>query len=208
MNIIFRALSSVRPAILLLLFLPLQGFAQDSFKELKNRFQQGQVLQAEMSHIFVDAYTGETMRSTGDIWIGENRYKIEVDDQTVVVNGDISRVYNKRQNKVIISNYVPEDDDFAPSRFLAGVDHAYEIQEGRSGLADIQLTLISTDPFDVFTTVEIHLRGDLIPVKITAVDQTDNKFTTDFFEAQFITPTEDTFYFPHPDNADLIDLRQ
>ncbi|MEX0773662.1 MAG: outer membrane lipoprotein carrier protein LolA [Balneolales bacterium] len=203
-NILSR---SFWPAILLLL-LPLQGFSQESFEELKNRFQQGQVLQAEMKHVFVDAYTDETVRTTGDIWIGENKYKIQVEDQTVVVDGDISRVYNKNQNKVIISEYIPEDDDFAPSRFLAGDEHTYDIQEEKSDLANIELTLNSTDPFDVFTTVEIHLTEGLIPVKITAIDQTDNRFTTDFSEAQFITPTEDTFSFPHPDNADLIDLRQ
>ncbi|MEX2403177.1 MAG: outer-membrane lipoprotein carrier protein LolA, partial [Balneolales bacterium] len=162
----------------------------------------------EMKHVFVDAYTDETVRTTGDIWIGENKYKIQVEDQTVVVDGDISRVYNKNQNKVIISEYIPEDDDFAPSRFLAGDEHTYDIQEEKSDLANIELTLNSTDPFDVFTTVEIHLTEGLIPVKITAIDQTDNRFTTDFSEAQFITPTEDTFSFPHPDNADLIDLRQ
>lgn len=203
-NILSR---SFWPAFLLLL-LPLQGFSQESFEELKNRFQQGQVLQAEMKHVFVDAYTDETVRTTGDIWIGENKYKIQVEDQTVVVDGDISRVYNKNQNKVIISEYIPEDDDFAPSRFLAGDEHTYDIQEEKSDLANIELTLNSTDPFDVFTTVEIHLTEGLIPVKITAIDQTDNRFTTDFSEAQFITPTEDTFSFPHPDNADLIDLRQ
>ncbi|MEX0779665.1 MAG: outer membrane lipoprotein carrier protein LolA [Balneolales bacterium] len=194
--------------VLLLLLLPLQGFAQESFEKLKDRFQQGQVLKAEMTHVFVDAYTEETVRSTGDIWIGENKYKIQVEDQVVVVDGDISRVYNKDQNKVILSEYIPEDDDFAPSRFLAGDDHSYDIQEGQSDTADIKLTLDSTDPFDVFNTVEIHLTNDLVPVRITAVDQTDNTFTTDFADAQFITPTEDTFSFPHPDNADLIDLRQ
>ncbi|MEX2641110.1 MAG: outer membrane lipoprotein carrier protein LolA [Balneolales bacterium] len=189
--------------------LPSAGLAQESFDRLKQKFQQGQVLEAEMSHVFTDAYTGETMRSEGNIWLGENRYKIEVDDQVIVVEGDVSRVYNKGQNKVIISNYIPEDDDFAPSRFLAGDDHTYDIEEDdRSGPADIRLRLRSTDPFDVFTRVEIHLTDELIPVRVTATDQTDNQFTTEFYEAEFITPDEDTFAFPHPDDASLIDLRQ
>lgn len=192
----------------LLILLPLQAFAQDSFEELKSQFKQGYVLQAEMSHVFVDAYTGETVRSTGDIWIGEKHYKIEVEDQVVVVDGDLSRVYNKEQNKVIISEYVPEDDDFAPSRFLAGDDHTYDVQEENSDLTQIRLLLTSTDPFDVFKTVEIHLTDDLIPVRIEAIDQTDNEFITEFTEARFITPDDQTFSFTHPDDANLIDLRQ
>ncbi|MEX0685420.1 MAG: outer-membrane lipoprotein carrier protein LolA [Balneolales bacterium] len=198
----------ILPVILLILISPFQGFAQDSFEKLKEKFQDGQVLEAQMSHTFVDAYTGDIIESSGNIWIGENQYKIEVDDQVVVVDGDISRVYNKRQNKVIISEYIPEDDDFAPSRFLAGDDHTYEIQETDSEIAATQLTLSSTDPFDVFSSVEIHLTQNLIPVKITAIDQTDNRFTTAFYEARFIAPTDSTFSFPHPDDADLIDLRQ
>ncbi len=95
--------------------------AQDSvFNRLKQKFDSGSIFKAHLTNQFIDSYTKDTMSTRGDIWIGKDRYKIILKDRYILVNNMISKVYNGIKNQVIISKYDPQEDDYAPSRFLSG----------------------------------------------------------------------------------------
>src|SRR5690554_6661911 len=93
------------------------------FDKLKAKFEQGKVFEAQFNHEFTDSYTGEILVSDGKIWIGANAYRLESEGQDLVVDGETSKVYDSSRNRVIIDDYIPEDDDFAPSRLLQGLDY-------------------------------------------------------------------------------------
>lgn len=184
-----------------------QQQSDNHFALLRQNFDAGDVFTASFEHEYLDTFTGESQHTEGTIWIGKDRYKIISGSNVMVVDGEVSRVYDSLKNRVIISNYVEEEDDFAPSRMLQGVDDSYEVSETTdNGRPEIRLA--TEDPFAIFTDVIIQLNEQVIPQKITATDQVENELITQFYEGSFITPSENIFRFAQPEAAEVIDLRE
>jgi len=201
---------SLKVAALLIAFFLFTGsnlLAQTpNFDLLKERFETGEVFAADFDHTYTDSYTGESTSSTGQIWIDQVRYKLMADGQTIVVDGETSRVYDADRNRVIIDTYYPDEDDFAPSRMLSGIDSTYTVSERKQGTQTI-VTLTSTDDFSVFTVVEILLDADLRPLRIIAVDISDNEIVTTFSKGRFYAPESNLFQLKYPDDAEVVDMR-
>lgn len=184
------------------------AWAQDEpFSQLKQKFEQGAIFNADFQHQTVDSYTQDTSSSSGVIWVGEQRYKVQADNQTVVVDGENSTVYDENRNRVIISKYEPEEDDFAPSRILNGIDSTYTVKAEEQRNDQIYIRLTSDDEFAIYKEVEIFLSSDLVPQKIRAVDPVDNIMTTTFRGGEFVTLRENIFVLDYPDGAEVVDMR-
>ncbi|MDZ7806200.1 MAG: outer membrane lipoprotein carrier protein LolA [Gracilimonas sp.] len=177
-----------------------------TFDLLKERFETGEVFAADFDHTYTDSYTGESTSSDGQIWIDQVSYKLMADGQTIVVDGETSRVYDEDRNRVIIDNYYPEEDDFAPSRMLSGIDSTYAVSERKRGSLTL-VTLTSTDDFSVFAEVEILLDADLRPLRIIAIDISDNEIVTNFSTGRFYAPESNLFQLEYPEDAEIVDMR-
>lgn len=182
-------------------------FAQTpNFDQLKEKFEGGQVFRAMFNQTFTDSYTGEVTQSEGQIWLDKVRYKLKADGQVVVVDGETSKVYDPSRNRVIIDAYNPEEDDFAPSRMLSGIDSTYTVSEEKIG-DQTKITLISNDDFAVFVRVEIVIDPQFRPVEITAWDISDNEIVTTFTNGTFLTPENGLFQLEYPEDAEVVDMR-
>jgi hypothetical protein len=177
------------------------------FEELTQKFENGQVFHANFSHEYLDSYTGDRSAQSGEMWIGDKEYKIESATQFVAVDGEISRVYDSNRGRLIVSEYVPEEDDFAPSRILNGVDSTYTVVEEGQRADNYFIKLRSDDPFAMFQDVEITLNENDIPVKIFVRDPGDNEITTTFSGGTFINRNAAMFDLSYPDSAEVVDMR-
>ncbi len=199
--------------VTLLLFLGMiislqQVQAQSSaFIELKTRFDENAVFHAAFNHTYTDAYTEETTTSEGVIWIDQTGYKLESEGKIIVVDGEISRVYEGTRNRLIISEYDPEEDDFAPSRMLSGIDETYTSSEKKLSNGNTLITLETEDDFATFIKVEIEVNKMLEPVKITAYDFAENLIITTFSNGKFERLTDQTFNLDYPEDAEIVDMR-
>ena len=187
--------------------IPPASQAQTPFQRLTKKFESGQIFQAHFTHETVDSYTGNKSKRTGEIWVGKTEYKVKSDAQEVAVNGKISRVYDHNRHRVIISKYNPEDDDFAPSRFLNGVDSTYIIKSQQKKGNHYIIKLRSDDPFAMFKKVNITLSLSDIPEKLYVVDTADNQITTTFSKGKFIRRQPGMFTISYPDSVKVIDMR-
>lgn len=188
--------------------LPSLALGQQSyFSDLKQTFEDGSIFKADFYHQTVDSYTQDTVGSDGRIWVGGQKYRVEADNKSVVVDGETSMVYDENRNRVIISNYEPEDDDFAPSRILNGVDSTFTVQTQEKRDNEIYILLSSDDPFAIYQEVEIFLSKSLVPKKIKAVDPADNVITTTFSDGIFMKPEEGMFTLSYPESAEKVDMR-
>ncbi|MFV1883948.1 MAG: LolA family protein [Balneola sp.] len=201
-------LSSITLALFLLFLMADVAKAQSQiFEELKTRFQEGVVFKADFKHSYTDAYTGDVSSSEGMIWIDQNGYKLESEDKVIVVDGELSQVYEAFRNRLIISEYDPEEDDFAPSRMLSGLDDTYSASQEKLSGGNTLITLVTQDDFATFLTVEIEVNAELEPLKITAYDFADNVIVTTFTNGSFENRTEDTFKLDVPEDAEIVDMR-
>ena len=201
------------PLLLLFLFMvqPAAVLAQSEtpqFERLKSQFENNRVFFAEFTHEYNDTFTGEQQLTTGTIWVGKDKYKMNSGDNFMLVEDDISRVYDSTKNRVIISEYFEEDDDFAPSRMLQGVDDSFNVSEQQMENGRTVIRMNSDDPFSIFITVTIYLNSAEVPYRIEAVDQVDNELLTVFNNGRFIEEEVGLFEFTYPDDAEWIDLRQ
>jgi hypothetical protein len=180
----------------------------NTIEVVKSRLEAGYLFQADFKHLFVDSFTQDTTRQEGAIWIGEQGYKVSTPDQILLVNGDISRSFDRFKNRLIISEYDAEDDDFAPSKILNGLDSTYSVAREvvEDGYRIIQLT--SDDPFSTFAMVEVQTTLSYKPLKITAIDQTENEYITHFYDGEFIERREDIFQLDLPEDIEKVDLRK
>jgi outer membrane lipoprotein-sorting protein len=177
-----------------------------AFDLLKQKFEDGKIFNAVFSHEYEDSYTGERSQNQGEIWIGKDSYRVVGDEQIMIVDGEISRVYDGIRNRLLISEYDEEEDDFAPSRMLQGVDDSYSVEEESQNSGTV-ISLNSDDPFAIFITVEITMDQNGNPTLIRAVDQVENLLTTRFETGQFQESDPALFEMDIPENAERIDLR-
>lgn len=199
---------SIPVLILILCYTVHPGYAQGTpFEQLKQKFENGQIFKADFTHTYVDSYTEEKTQNSGKIWVGKEQYKVDSPDQLMAVNGELSRVYDNERNRVIVSTYVPEEDDFAPSRILNGIDSTYTIDQQKKEGDHYLISLSSDDPFALFQKVEITLNSELVPQKIFVRDPADNLLTTTFSGGSFIERREDIFELEYPADAEIIDMR-
>lgn len=176
------------------------------FDQLKQKFENGEIFVATFTHEYRDAYTGEQSVNEGKIWISANKYRVESEEQIMVVDGEISRVYDAIRNRLLISTYEVEEDDFAPSRMLQGVDDSYSVRE-ESSSREARIILENEDPFAIFNVVEINVNRDGLPVAIEAIDQAENVLITRFENGRFMTDDPSLFDIQVPKDAEQIDLR-
>jgi outer membrane lipoprotein-sorting protein len=181
--------------------------AQTNFEQLRAKFENGQIFQADFSHTYLDSYTQESTNSSGNIWINAVGYKLISEQQTIVVDGELSQVYDSNRNRVIISEYEPDEDDFAPSRMLSGIDETYTSSESTLENGNFLITLETNDDFAAFITVEIELGERLLPLKITAYDIADNIIITTFSNGAYIEADTSIFEFTYPEDAEIVDMR-
>lgn len=178
------------------------------FDALKQKMKSGLILSSDFNHYYTDSYTGETLESEGKIWISQESYKLESEDQILVVDGETSKVYDQGRNRVIISTYNEEDDDFAPSRMLNGVDDSYTVTEVKSSSGTSStITMVTDDDFALFVKVEVVVNEKGIPTKIIAYDISENLIVTEFKNATFSTQSADLFQLNYPETAEIIDTR-
>lgn len=204
-------MDNLRYTLLLLaacVFVAASTAQQPPYKILKQRFENGKVLHAQFKYQYKDSFTNQTSTNRGTLWISSQKYKIVSSPQTILVDGKTSTVYDENRNRVIISKYVEEEDDFAPSRILNGIDSTYTVINQKEIETGYRIKLKSKDPFSLYKNITITLNQQYVPVKIKAVDQANNVITTTFSNASYLPNKSVHFTITYPDDANIVDLRK
>lgn len=204
----FSALRSCWLGLMMMLFFGGSLLGQKSYLSLiQDKIRNGEILSAQFNHEFTDAYTQEISQNEGSIWIGWQQYRIETAGQIIVVDGTLSKVLDRSRNRVIISEYDSELDDFAPSKIIGGLGNTYQVVDTKKRLNFQEYNLQSSDPFSTFEQMNIRIDSELRPSSLTALDKGANRMQTSFSEVEYIPVSVNLFELIIPENAEIVDMR-
>ena len=124
-----------------------------------------------------------------------------------MINGELSKVLDRGRNRVIISEYDSELDDFAPSKIIGGLGNTYQVVDTKSRHNTQEFNLQSSDSFSTFEQISIRIDSGLKPVDLSALDMGANRMQTSFSEVKYLLSSSNLFELIIPEGAEIIDMR-
>ncbi len=195
--------------ILFLVFISIQLSAQTSadstLKLLQNKFNTINDLSANIKQLL----NGSENLSGKFLFKKENNLRIELGNITIVSNGKTVWNYNKKQNKVIISNYDENDASILSMRnIIFDYPSKCAVTLVKSGTNNI-LAFIPHNTAELnFKEAKLWLNNENLISKVVVSEMSGNSIELDFSNYKLNIQTPDSkFTFSPPKGCKIIDLR-
>lgn len=210
----------MRVSKLIILFVIVNAFvygADDSEKilsKLQNKYESVKDITADFTQDVTFGISKMKQKIDGTIRIKKgNKYRIELEKQTIVTDGKTVWSYSQINNQVIIDNYKDDPQSLSPDRVLINVPkNYYSILIGNENLFNKKTSIIKLTPKDDMSLVKsmkvwIDL-DDYIMRKIEIQDVSDNVNIYLIKSIKLNTGISDsTFKFEIPNGVEKVDLR-
>jgi chaperone LolA len=139
-----------------------------------------------------------------------NKYRIEMDDHTIVTDGATVWSYTASARQVLVDTYREDPASFSPDKILVHVPEAYAavlLEPASDGSTVLKLT--PRQPRSALRWMKIWIDPkDMIMRRIQVFDASDNLTTYVVEELTTNTGVNDArFRFEAPAGVDIIDLR-
>jgi outer membrane lipoprotein-sorting protein len=202
-------------ALLLGLAGSVSGQDSPTLERMRDRISMGQIYHARFESVYFDSFTLDSSVVQGTLWLGEEGYRVETDQQTLVVSGSVSRVWDADRNRVILSDYREEEDDFAPSVVLSDQDDDMQARDVRIA-GGVAVELVSKDPYANLREIRLEVRNGDLPYRATSVDPAENRTVTRLIGSAWLMPgapggkavPSGLFSLEIPPGAEVVDLRE
>jgi outer membrane lipoprotein carrier protein len=143
----------------------------------------------------------------------ENRYRVELDDRTIVTDGRTVWSYSRPNNQVLIDDFAMDDRSFSPENILVRAPSEFvPTLLGEERFRDIEFTVIKLVPRDdqaFMQSMKVWVDPDSwLMGKVELVDANGKETTYIVEEIRINTDVDDNlFRFRIPDGVDVVDLR-
>jgi outer membrane lipoprotein-sorting protein len=143
----------------------------------------------------------------------ENRYRVELDDRTIVTDGRTVWSYSRPNNQVLIDDFAMDDRSFSPENILVRAPAEFvPTLLGEERFRDIEFTVIKLVPRDdqaFMQSMKVWVDPDCwLMGKVELVDANGKETTYIVEEIRINTDVDDKlFRFRIPDGVDVVDLR-
>ena len=141
-----------------------------------------------------------------------NKYRIELEDQTIVTDGKSVWSWTKSNHQVVIDAYKEDPRSFSPDKVLVNVPERYTAttlgKEKVQGNETTVLKLRPNDPKSNMQWMKVWVDDDRMMKKIQVLDISDN--TTTYVVESIKTNaglSDAEFTFTAPQGVEVIDLR-
>jgi len=210
----------MRKLLLIVLFLiPIVSiYADDDAESIVSSLQKKYGDAKDLSISFVQnvqfAVTKNTQTFGGKLVMKKgNKYRIEMEQQTIVTDGTTVWTFNKANNQVFIDTYKNDSQSFSPDKILTNLPDNYTATIlGKEKQGDHELTILKLIPKKSRMNIQwmkVWVDADTWAMKkIQVFDASENLWTYDVNDVQMDTGIADAqFHFDVPAGVDVIDLR-
>lgn len=177
--------------------------AEDYFKAFKQQISSGNHFSARFSMQWINAQGNTEQQAFGTLVLWKDGYRIDSDQNERVVFQQLSEVIDHQQQQYIISDYIAEDDDFAPAKILQE-DYLSAFEQDSPTPNTINWR--TEDPFETFRRLRIRFENAL-PGEIEAYDQLDNRILLFLDEMKWVEVDSNLYHIDIPSDYRKIDLR-
>ena len=181
-----------------------QQDGKNLLEQLRSKFDTIEDLSAD----FVQKINGKTLQSGMLFYKKTNKLRINLNSMVIISDGKTSWNYNKKENKVIITNY----DDTDPGVF--SIDEiVYKFPSHCSINSKVEngeriLTLIPNGYTYNFDSIDLWLNSNDLISKVVIEDSMSGKTEIDFSNYSLNQNLADSgFSFTPPEGSKVIDLR-
>lgn len=186
---------------------------QAVLEQLRGQYEEIETLEARFTQTIHLPQAAAPEMNTGTLTLQDDRYRVEMPDQTIVADGQTTWIYMHAEEQVLINDYEEDETTFSPANFFLQFDERYTPSEAqtttREGQTYLRLLLESQDPATMFIeiTVWIHEESRMVH-RIDVVDVNETEITFELDDI-VLNPTvdEDVFVFSPPEDVEVIDLR-
>jgi outer membrane lipoprotein carrier protein len=181
-----------------------QSDAQQLLEDIQNKFDSITDLSANITQ----SVNGKVNLKGKAFYRKENNLRFEFDNMIIVSDGEISWNFNKKQNKVIISDYNTEGNKILSIRQLI-----YEYpEECKISTSQIEgkkvLELIPQDETFSFKSVKLFTNSENLITKVLVDDPASGKIQIDLSSIELNKNLEASYFqFSPPEGSQVIDLR-
>lgn len=205
--------------ILLILFLSQSVLhsqnADDILKKAEKKYNVIKDAIIEFTQINVFGVSKIENKFDGKLWMKKNnKYKIVLENQTIVTNGEIVWSYYPLNNQVIIDDYKDEPESFSPDKIMVNVPLNYNaILIGTEKLFNKNTFVIKLTPRNersLIKSMKVWLnKEEYFMEKVEIVDVSDN-ITTYISKSITINAglKDEIFQFSIPQGVEVLDLRK
>lgn len=205
--------------ILLILFLSQSVLhsqnADDILKKAEKKYNVIKDAIIEFTQINVFGVSKIENKFDGKLWMKKNnKYKIVLENQTIVTNGKIVWSYYPLNNQVIIDDYKDEPESFSPDKIMVNVPLNYNaILIGTEKLFNKNTFVIKLTPRNersLIKSMKVWLnKEEYLMEKVEIVDVSDN-ITTYISKSITINAglKDEIFQFSIPQGVEVLDLRK
>ena len=170
---------------------------QDKFKSIEN-----------ISAGFVQAENGRVTLSGKFYYEKGNKMRLELKNLLIITDGETSWNYNKRENKVIISSYNPDDPSyFSLKQIIEEYPSKCTVSTDKENGSEV-LVLTPNKSGLNFTTAKIWVNSENLISRILLTEQNNALIQVSFSNYKINSfLSRSTFTFTPPKGSKVIDLR-
>jgi chaperone LolA len=188
--------------------------AQDLLSRLQDRYRSVQDATVTFSEHVVFGVTKSENSFKGKFVMKKgNKYRIELEEQTIVTDGKSLWSYSRANNQVVINVYREDPKVFSPDKVLVNVPEDYVAAiVGKEEYRKHETTILKLTPKTKRSAVrwmKVWVDDDgALMRKIQVYDASENTVTYELDEVLLNTGVADSrFAFVPPQKAEVIDLR-
>ena len=155
-------------------------------------------------------YSKNSKKIKGKIYYEkENKIKIETGTSTIISNGITNWNYNKKQNKVIISNYDDSDASmFSFNKIIFDFPSKSKVEQIEGNGSDVLVITPDKNSDLNFSQVKLWLNNIYLITKIEILDKNNSRITIELSHYSLDQNSSDSqFSFTPPKGSKVIDLR-
>ena len=205
----------MKKSILILIFFPFFIFAQNNKAKsildlLSKKTKSFSSIKAEFTNTFSSTITDLNESQSGTIYLKDNSYKLELESQIIISDGETNWIYLIDEEEVNITEIDDEENELNPSKIFTIYEEGYNYKFIKEDSNGYQINLFPKE-ISPFSKVELFINKHKMQISsFIMIDKQGShyKYVIDSFKTN-IELNNDFFIFKtseYPD-IDIIDLR-